>query len=308
MSKGQAVRFILWIQILLIFAESANGQQFAFPPSQTYQPDRLKKVVIIESAAGVLVSVGLYYLWYKKFPKSRFHFFNDNDEWLQMDKVGHATTAYNIAVIQNDLMRWSGVSKGTSISIGGLTALGYMSIIEIMDGFSKHWGFSPGDMAANIFGAAFFAAQQKWWGEQRVALKFSFHNSPFAKYNPGELGSKWSSRILKDYNGQTYWLSFNIKSFLSSKSNFPQWANIAFGYSAEGMTGASSNPTMVNGKTIPYFKRYRQFYLAPDADLFRINSSAIYNDASYLLKFSKIPLPALEYSTNKQIKFHALYY
>lgn len=308
MNKWQAGRFVLWVQVFLIFAEAANGQQFAFPPSSTYQPDRLKKIVLTETAIGIVASVGLYYLWYKKFPKSRFHFFNDNGEWMQMDKVGHVTTAYNIAAIQNDLMRWSGVKPDASILIGSLTALGYMSIIEIMDGFSKHWGFSPGDMAANIFGAAFFASQQKWWGDQRVSLKFSFHSSPFAKYNPGELGSKWSSRILKDYNGQTYWMSFNIKSFLSSKSNFPQWANIAFGYGAEGMTGARTNPTEVNGKPIPYFKRYRQFYLSPDADLFRVNSSAVYNNLSYLLKISKIPLPGLEFNTNKQVKFHALYY
>lgn len=308
MNKWMAVKSILWLQIVLMFVKTTCAQQFAFPPSTTYQPDRLKKVVVTEAAIGIVASVGLYYLWYRKFPKKRFHFFNDNGEWMQMDKVGHVTTAYNIAAVQNDLMRWSGVNPNTSILIGSLTALGYMSIIEIMDGFSAHWGFSPGDMTANIIGAALFASQQKWWGEQRIAMKFSFHNSPFAKYNPGELGSKWSSRIFKDYNGQTYWMSFNIKSFLSSKSNFPQWANIAFGYSAEGMTGARTNPTEVNGKSVPYFKRYRQFYLSPDVDLFRINSSAFYNNATYLLKVSKIPLPALEINTNKQVKFHALYY
>ena len=29
-----------------------------------------------------------------KYPKSKFHFINDNREWLQMDKFGHAMTSY----------------------------------------------------------------------------------------------------------------------------------------------------------------------------------------------------------------------
>ena len=38
--------------------------------------------------------IGLYSLWYKKYPQSKFHFFNDNQEWLQVDKVSHAYGAY----------------------------------------------------------------------------------------------------------------------------------------------------------------------------------------------------------------------
>ncbi|MFL5786784.1 MAG: DUF2279 domain-containing protein [Flavisolibacter sp.] len=299
---------VVFFIFLLFTVEFSHAQQYALPPSPVYNSDRLKKVIISEAALGVVASVGLYLLWYKKFPRSRFHFFNDNREWMQVDKVGHMTTAYTIAVIQNDLMRACGVKPGTSIAIGSLTALGYMSIIEIMDGFSTHWGFSKGDMLANILGTGLFAAQQQWWKDQRISLKFSYHASPFAKYNPGELGNNWKSRLLKDYNGQAYWLSFNIKSFLSQKSSFPNWANVAFGYGAEGMTGANDNPTTVNGNSIPSFKRYRQFYIAPDADLFRIQSSNFYNDAAYIMRLLKIPSPALEFNTLNKWKFHPFYY
>ncbi|HVE60342.1 MAG TPA: hypothetical protein VNA26_00890, partial [Chitinophagaceae bacterium] len=30
--------------------------------------------------------------WYKDFPKTSFHTFNDSKEWLQVDKAGHAWT------------------------------------------------------------------------------------------------------------------------------------------------------------------------------------------------------------------------
>jgi Predicted periplasmic lipoprotein (DUF2279) len=297
--------------VFCLMVSSMNGiaQGLFLPPSAVYQPDRLKTIVISEVATGVVISAGLYFLWYRKHPRSHFHFFNDNGEWLQMDKMGHATTAYNIGTIQYDLMRWCGVKNDASIAIGGLTAIGYMSIIEIFDGFSSKWGFSNGDMLANIFGAALFAAQQKGWNQQRISLKWSFHGSPYAQYYPAELGSNFLSRMIKDYNGQTYWLSFNVASFLPSNSGFPYWLNMSFGYGAEGMIGARSNPAMIDGKPIPYFPRYRKFYFAPDANLFSIpTNSTFYNAAAYLTKFSKVPAPALEWSKLKGFRFIPIYY
>ncbi len=35
--------------------------------------------------------------------------------------------------------------------------------------------------------------------------------------------------MLKDYNGQTYWLSFNVASFLPTNSGFPYWLNMSLG-------------------------------------------------------------------------------
>jgi hypothetical protein len=308
MFPGQGFVYKFFFAFAFILFVENCGAQFALAPSPVYRSDRLKGVVIGEAALATAVSVGLYYLWYKKFPRSRFHYFNDNKEWLQMDKVGHMTTAYNIAVIQNDLMRWCGVRPNESILIGAGTALTYMSIIEVLDGFSTHWGFSKGDMLANITGTALFAAQQRFWGQQRASLKFSFHATPFSQYNPGELGNNWKSRLIKDYNGQTYWLAFNIRTFLGSNSRFPEWGNVDIGYSAEGMTGANENPKEKNGITLPEFKRYRQFFLAPDADLYRIRSNEpLVNNITYLARFIKMPAPALELS-QKQLKFHLLYF
>jgi Predicted periplasmic lipoprotein (DUF2279) len=299
----------LFVFCLLLNSFTSFAQGLFLPPSATYQPDRLKTIVITEVATGMAISAGLYFLWYRKHPRSHFHFFNDNGEWLQMDKMGHATTAYNIGAIQYDLMRWCGVNNNESIAIGGLTAIGYMSIIEIFDGFSSKWGFSTGDMFANIFGAALFAAQQKGWNQQRISLKWSFHGSPYAKYYPAELGSNFLSRMLKDYNGQTYWLSFNIASFLPTDTGFPYWLNMSLGYGAEGMIGARTNPSEIDGKTIPDFPRYRKFYFAPDANLFSIpTNSSIYNAAAYLTKFSKVPAPALEWSQLKGFRFIPIYY
>lgn len=186
-------------------------------------------------------------------------------EWLGMDKMGHATTAYNISAIQYNLMRWSGVNNNDAILIGGLTGIGYLLMIEIMDGFSSQWGFSPGDMAANVFGAGFFMLQQYKWREQKIQMRFSFHPSIYATYNPAELGTNFLQRILKDYNGQSYWLSLNVRSVIPSAHYIPVWANLDVGCSAEGMTGAINNPSEINGKKIPAFDRQRKLLFGLDA-------------------------------------------
>src|SRR5580692_7765240 len=125
--------------ILLFLCLSLSAQDF-FKTSPTYNPGRVNGVIITEAAIGTIATIGLQYLWYKKFPHSRFHFFNDNAEWLNVDKVGHAATAYNIAAFQNNLMRWGGIRSGTAALIGTLTGLAFMTMIEVMDGHSAKWG------------------------------------------------------------------------------------------------------------------------------------------------------------------------
>lgn len=284
-------------------AQKVDEQGF-LSASANFNKQRFNIVIVGEAAIGTLVTVGLQYLWYKKFPRSHFHFFNDNDEWLNMDKAGHATTAYNIAAFQYNMMRWSGVNRTSSIWIGAATALAYMSMIEISDGFSAQWGFSKGDMLANISGTALFAIQQSVWKQQRIQLQFSYHNSIYAKYNPAELGSNLPQRLLKDYNGQSYWLSFNLSSFMG-KTNFPKWINADIGYGASGMTGAVKNPSIVDGKPIPAFSRQRKIFFGITG-AFTANKSIPY--PSWLNIF-KVPSPLVEWNiTNSKVVFRPFYY
>ncbi len=279
------------------------------PSNQEFNNTRLRGVVIAESAVGTLTMVGLHYLWYKKFPHSRFHLFNDNNEWLNMDKVGHATTAYNICAFQYNTMQWCGLNNNRSNWIGGLTALGFQTIIEIFDGFSQKWGFSTGDMLANIAGTTLFMAQQFVWKEQRVQLKFSFHKTIYPQYNPGELGKNIWQRWLKDYNGQNYWLSVNPSSFMSNQTDFPRWLNLTFGYGADGMTGAVTNPAKIDNREIPEFKRVRKYFISADANINRLFNKAS-SPSLFLpaLNIMKLPSPAFEFKRNTKMKFYSYYF
>ena len=273
-----------------------------------YNEGRLTGIVVAESAVTTLGLIGLHFLWYKKFPHSKFHFFNDSKEWLNMDKAGHATTAYNISALQFNMMNYAGIKNERATWISGLTGLGFQTIIEIFDGFSKQWGFSKSDMLANIVGTSLFMTQQFAYKEQRVQLKFSFHHSMYAQYNPAELGSNKWQRWLKDYNGQTYWLSVNPASFVP-KSNFPKWLNASVGFGADGMTGGSKNESLINGKPIPAFIRQRKYYFSFDANLKKIDSKNLNTKALLTLpEIFKLPFPAVEISKQKSVKFYPLYF
>jgi hypothetical protein len=87
----------------------------------------------------------------------------------------------------------------------------------------------------------FICLPELLWKEQRITPKFSFHTTQYAQYRPNVLGSSLAEQMLKDYNGQTYWLSVNLHSFYKG-SKIPKWLNLAIGYGANGMlTGNGEN-------------------------------------------------------------------
>jgi hypothetical protein len=226
-----------------------------------------------------------------------------------MDKVGHATTAYAISRGEYELFRWSGVNERASVLTGGLIALLYQTTIEVFDGRSEGWGFSKGDMAANLTGVALFMGQQYGFGEQKASLRYGWRQSIYPAYRPNLLGKTTGNQMLKDYNGQQYWLSFNVASVLPVGPSFPRWLNLDLGYSASGMTGGHANPPYFDaeGKEVK-FRRYRQFYLSPDITLARLPGVRGWGGQPLVSagQFFKIPAPSLEYNPIHGLRVHSL--
>lgn len=306
------------ILIILIFLSlNVRSQQttaYRQQPIDNNQQLNVKRNVGIvlgtEAALYVGSMTGLYYLWYAGYPQSSFHFYNDNAEWLQMDKAGHSMSSYHVGLMGYEALRLAGCDEQRSILYGGPIGFIFLTTVEVFDGLSDGWGFSWGDIAANAFGTGLFMGQQALWHEQRISMKYSYHHTQYAQYRPDLLGSNLPERMLKDYNGQTIWLSFNIKSlFLNNESRFPSWINVALGYSGDGMTGAFDNTLTHNGKTIPEFTRTRQFVLSPDIDLTRIPvNNKFLKTTLKVLSFIKFPMPAVMLDTNGDFTWHWLYF
>ena len=264
---------------VIIISLNLGGFTRLMSQGEEHYPDTLNRkrlnTVIYTSAGLYATTLGVLYLaWYKDTEMTGFHWYNDNNNWLQVDKVGHATTAYVFSNYAYWWLRWTGLDNNRSAIYGGLMGWTSLTVIEILDGFSSEYGASPGDLIANTAGVSFFMGQQLLWKEQRIRLKFSYHPTEYANYRPDLLGESGIQRVIKDYNGQTYWLSANIKSFMKRDSRIPDWLNIAVGYGAKGMLGASSNPPDYNGEPLPYHKRTRQYFLSLDVDWTRIKTNS----------------------------------
>jgi len=307
--NGQIKSICVSLCLLILAAPSLlNAQDTTgfFEPAPAYNSNRGLLVATGLSVTYTASMTGLYALWYKDYPSTSFHFFDDNEEWFQMDKAGHIGSAYYLGNWGISLFRWTGMEEKKAIWLGGSSGLVFLTTIEIFDAYSAQWGFSNGDMIANIAGTGLVIAQELAWKDQRIKIKFSYHDTKYPNYRPALLGESFTENLFKDYNGQTYWISANIKSFLKKESRFPAWLNIAAGYGAEGMTGARTNLTDDTHNT---FVRYRQIYLAPDIDLTKIPVKSKFLKTIFgAFGFLKFPAPTIEFNKIDDVKFHLIYF
>ncbi|WP_040573834.1 DUF2279 domain-containing protein [Pontibacter sp. BAB1700] len=295
---------LLWLSCLLLL-QPLQGMA-AIPDSTNAAPDK-GRLLLLGSGFTVgytAMLVSLNKAWYSDQERTGFHFFNDNRQWKQMDKAGHFWGAFHQSRAGIDLLRWAGVPDKKAIWYGGLTGIILQTPIEIFDGFQSDYGASVGDAIANTVGSAAVVAQELAWREVRIMPKFSFQTTRYAEERPNVLGSTLPEQVLKDYNGQTYWLSVNVGSFLKEESRYPKWLSIAVGYGAQGMVYNDPELNKVRG-----FNARRQFYLSPDLNLMYFKGrSKVLNTTLYVLSIIKIPAPALEYNRTDGLRFHPVYF
>lgn len=277
-----------------------------FKPSDSLNIKRQNSVFVTEAVLASGALVGLNQLWYADYPKSNFHFINDNSEWMQMDKFGHLYSSYQIGRLSAEALNWSGANKKNQLIYGASLGFVFLTAVEVMDGYSAEWGASMGDVVANASGTGLYVSQELIWNEQRIIPKFSFHTTEYANYRPDLLGNSFQEQTLKDYNGQTYWFSVNLHSF-AKKSKIPKWLNVAFGYGVEGLIGENDNKNQLIFPIKP--ENYKQFYLSLDLDLTKISTKSHFLKTIFsVLNTVKIPAPTIEYSASRGFKFYAFYF
>lgn len=265
-------------------------------PTFFERPDTLRKGRLIGISAGVGSvwsgsMVGLWQVWYKKAETTNWHSFDDSGNWLQMDKCGHFYTAYKLNQLNTDLFSWTGLKERKALWIGTGISFGYQATLEVLDARTAEWGFSWSDMMANTLGAASYLGQKLAWNEERFIPKFSYAPTPYAALRPQVLGSTFAESLLKDYNGQTYWLSFSPGTFMKQE-RFPAWLCFSFGYSADRKLVGSEEVFIAADGT--EYHSSREFLFSLDVDFSRIPVKRPW--AKVLLKqlnYLKVPFPAL---------------
>lgn len=286
--------------VLLTFRLSTLQGQSA---TDTVHQSSNKKVALTVAAASVVYAgsmVALNHIWYEGKDRQSFRFFNDAAEWKQMDKAGHIYSGYYISVAANEILKWSGLPEKKSRWIGAAAGFVMLSSIEYFDGRSVAYGASVSDVGANLLGSAWFLLQSQKGAPSRLRPKFSFHFTDLAKNRPSLLGDG-AEEIIKDYNGQTYWLSWQPTTHVKSK--WPHWLGISLGYGAHNMIYARDYQNLNDG-----WDPYRQYYLSFDlfTDTLPVKSKVLKGIFS-VFRLVKVPAPTMEFS-RKGAKFHPFYF
>lgn len=272
--------------------------------SQQNKKTICKKLITNSSVitGSIATQIPLYYLWYKDYQTSSFNFFNDSKEWGYMDKMGHAFTAYHLSDKLFNLYQWAGYSDKQSLAISSSISFLYQFNIEIMDGYSSGWGFSCADLIANSIGIGLNAFQHATDKDLIIKPKFSYSPTLLATIRPQILGSNHVSRILKDYNGQTYWVSISANSIIK---HCPKWLLFSIGYSINDRLVGTSSYFEFEDR---HFESYAQYFLSLDIDLEAIHTKNKFLKSVYkAFNLIKIPMPSLTLEKNK-IKLLPIYF
>lgn len=302
--------------VLLLCAQNLSAEILAPPPDTLRQTEdsvrklrkkQLWKVHGIGAGLYGLSLAGLNELWYSNGQQSSFRWFNDNPLWKQVDKIGHAYSAYHIARNAWRTYRFAQIKEPQSVYLGSLAGFVFLTPIEILDGFSPDYGASWGDLLANTAGSALLPLQYALWKEERLMLKWSFHRTGYAHQRPDVLGQGLHEELLKDYNGQTYWLEVapGLFPLIHESTGWPPWLSVSLGYGAEDMVYAQDASNTNYG-----LQPTRQWYLSPAIRLSTLKVKKPWlRSVLFVLDAIRLPLPALEYrSTQGMWRWHWFYF
>lgn len=208
--------------------------------------------------------------------RTKFHFTNDWNYALAIDKVGHFYATNVLAHAFSGAFDASNVQAEQSAIYSAIAAFSFETLVEYEDGFGKDWGFSPGDFAADFAGALFYVGQYYYPFLKNFQPRFSYIPTEEFKSNPNKI-------IIDDYEGQKYWISMRVKNFLPKKAAeyWPGFINISAGMGVRNLDGGGGGQ--------------REFYLALDIDAEELIpfDGPFWNFVKNSLNYFHFPMPGL---------------
>ena len=245
----------------------------------------------VPKVAGVasltLIAYGAaYWLVFKKGwwddERSHFHFENDFDYALNLDKFGHFAAGVVLGEGFYEGYRWAGTSEFQAYLFAGLSAMMTHVAIDVKDGYSPEWGFSVFDVLSGTLGGFYPMAERYVPVFKYVDLKWSYWINTKAYYRQSHTGV-----FTDDYCNQTFWASFKPYRLLpaSVRAYYPSWLAIAAGLSID------------EGVFIKHYEGtpHREVYIALDYDLEAFRpQSRMARTLIKSLNYFKLPAPAIQ--------------
>ncbi len=294
------IRLFLVLKVILTVNKNLPAQP-VLEPADSLHRGRIGLVVGVAGGLTVATYAGLGIAWYGSGLGGAFRWFDDSRQWLQLDKLGHSYGAYHVSRSLMASLRWAGASECSQLLYGGLSGFLFQLPIEFFDGFSPDYGASWADLAFNAAGSGLAAGNHLLWREQRILLRFSAWPTPWAAQAPDLLGRSLPERLLKDYNGQTYWLTASPGRWWGRC----RWLSGAVGLGGAGMVGGYGSESWADIRA----REYRRYFLSVDIDWLAIPTRRRgLRLLFFALQAVKLPAPALEWNSRSGWRGHAIYF
>lgn len=243
----------------------------------------------IVCGASLTILGGIYYRWKTAWwneGETKFHIYYNYTYIDNVDKVGHLFGGILFTECFGVGLRWAGFDEESSLLYGGVFSTLVYTGVELKDGFAPEWGFDPADLGGSVIGAFYPFLQKKIPFLQSFYFKWSYFPSRSTYYRDMNSHSRNNQFFNDDYEGQTFWLTANIKNLLPERidSFMPDFLNIALGVSVENL----ADPV----------NKHKVFIISPDIDLNKLfkPESGFLKEVFRLLNYIHIPLPAIRIS------------
>lgn len=183
--------------------------------------------------SGAVVHNYMKDAWWKE--PEKFYF--SDDYWSKLSNFNKFSHFYSVNLLGHlfsGAYEASGMQALGSTWFSSLSALAYMSYIEVENGSHNNNGFSVSSFSAGILGTAFYI------GQYYIPEMKSF--MPKVSYKPAGGLKNRGNIMFDDYTKQKYWMSVRVKDFLPEKASrlWPSFLMVAAG------TGIRSNDNQEN--------------------------------------------------------------
>ena len=246
-------RILRWAPCLLA------ALAFASPAAaQDAVPDlKLRNTATIAAIGALWAGYG-YNKWWDDgfgggFKTTNEGWFGNGTDSGGADKLGHMFSNYASVRLLTPLFTATGNSREEAIRLAGWTTIGIFTAIEVVDGYSRKWGFSPQDALVNVAGTAlgvFLESHPEV--DDRFDFRFAYRRSKGSGFDP-----------FGDYSGQRYLLVLKADGFETTR-RLPalRYLELSLGYQARGFD--------------PGGERRRDLYMGVSLNLSRLLADGAY--------------------------------
>ena len=247
---------------------------------------RMRNSLIIASGATLVAAYGYHNWWSSGFGGG---FDTVNEGWFGAgtnyggaDKLGHIYSNYAGVRLLTPLFELAGNTREASVSLAAWSTLGIYTGVEIVDGFSRSWKFSPQDAIANAAGTL-LGVMLETHPELDAIFDFrvDYRRSPRSPdFDP-----------FGDYSAQKYLLVVKADGFAPLRENrLLRYLEVAIGYGTRGYdTGGERHRDAYAGLSLNLSR-----LLADGAYDGRMHSTAFQRGTDRLFELVQFPTIAYE--------------